>query len=198
MNKIQSLTLALVLCFSSFVMGQGSVVGTINVADSGTVSATVFVPAGSGFVNITDLGWRLDAGVTTGLVTFRSGDVNYASTSATSASGTVVWFANTGTAVGVGEHIIIYDESTGSYILRYTSAATTTSVTVTQAISPALTTSDRIWSVVSSVARPVPNVNSQSSAMSIWLPAMAPTAITIEGNTTACRISANGVRSAYK
>lgn len=170
-----------------------------NTSASGTTSATVFVQDRDEFALITDIAWRLDSNNTTGLIVVRPGDVRYTSTSATSSSGTVVWFANTGTAVATGEYIIILDESAGDYYLRKTIAASTTSVTVSESISPALTTSDLIWSVLGSFERPVGATNSQTVSLgAIWLPKNKPTAITVDGNTTACRISISGHRSNYK
>lgn len=198
MKKLLSLALLLLASASSQVMAQGSITGVFNESATGTTSATVFCDPRNGFANLTDLTWRLDAGVTTGLVTFRSGDTPYAVTSATSSSGTVVYFTNTGTSVAASEHVIVYDTSAGDYYLRYTSAAATTSVTVTQSISPALTTDDKIWSVIGSVSRAVPNVNSLTAAVNIWLPQGRPTAVTLEGNTTSCAISVNGVSSPYR
>lgn len=174
--------------------------GVFNASSSGTTSATVFVDSSTDFPQITDLSWKLDAGVTTGTITFRSGDIKYSSTSATSASGTVVWFANAATSVAVGEYIIIREN--GSYFLRQVTAATTTSVTVSESISSALTTSSLVWAVNSSTStRYAPQLatpTSPYSAVSIWLPKERPTAITVDGNTTACRISVSGNYSNYK
>ena len=194
--KLLALSVALL---PGFALATGEITGTFLTANNGTTSATVFVTSSSEFTSITDLGWQLDSGVTTGQVVFRQGDNRYDVASATSASGTVVWFANTGTNVSAGEYIIIYDDSLGSYLLRQTKAAATTSVTVTESIAVALTTSDKVWSVTSSSSRPVPSTTSQTVfAGPIWLPRNVPTAITLDGNTTACRLSISGVRSNYR
>ncbi len=198
MNKTLSSILSLFLLGTSLVYGQGSIEGVYDEAASGSTSATVFVKPTSAFANITDLSWRLDVGVTTGQIICRPGDVKYTSTSATSASGSTVWFANTGTGVSSGSYIIILDESAGTYFLRQVGAATTTSVTVSEAITPALTTSDIIWSVLGSYSRPVPQANSASAAVNLWFPKNVPTSITVDGNTTSCRISVSGVRSNYR
>lgn len=175
-------------------MAEGPVIGVFNQGASGTTSATVFVKPGNAFSEITDLAWRLDAGVTTGLIIIRTGEAKYDVNSATSGSGTAVWFANTGSDVASADYIIIYDESTGDYLLRHVTAVATTSVTVSESISVGLTTSDKVWLVSSSVQRAVPNTISSASALSIWLPKDAPTAITVDGNTTSCRISVSGVK----
>lgn len=197
-------TLAVMLPMISY--GAGEVTAVYNVGATGTTSATVFIPPGSEYGNITDLAARLDAGVTTGQVIFRVGDVQYNSTSATSASGTTVWFANTGTSVAVGEYIIVYNvtsaqpSGSGTYFVRQVSAATTTSVTVSESIASALTTSDLVWGVPTSVSHPVGNgVNSTTAAIGqVWLPKGKPVAITVDGNTTACRISVSAIRSNYR
>jgi hypothetical protein len=197
---IKSLILAALAVMPIACFASGEVTGVYNTSSSGTTSATIFVPGGSEPFNITDLNWRLDTGCTTGQVIFRSGESMYQSTSVTSASGTVVWFSNPSstTAVAVNDFIIIYDESAGTYFLRTVTAATTTSVTVSESLSPGLTASDKIWSVNQSVSRPVVAINSLTTAVNIWMPRSVPTAITLDGNTTACRISASGVRTNYR
>lgn len=198
MKKLFSILLALVCATAAFA--DSEITGIFNNANNGTTSATIFVEPASEYANITDLGWKLDAGVTTGIIVFRPGDIQYTCTSATSGSGTVAWFSNAGTAVAVGEYIIVHDESLGDFYLRQVIAATTTSVTVSESIPVALTTSDKVWSVEGSFARPIAIVNSQTAAqaVSIWLPKLKPTAITIDGNTTACRISVSGIRTNYR
>lgn len=188
--------------------GAGEITAVYNASNSGTTSATVFIPPGSEYGNITDLATRFDAGVTTGQVIFRPGDVQYSSTSATSATGTVVWFANTSTKVAVGEYIIVYSVTAaeptggGTYYVRQVVAATTTSVTVSESIASALTTSDIVWGVPVSISRPSGALpTSQTTAFgsgNIWLPKNKPVAITVDGNTTACRISVSAVRSNYR
>jgi hypothetical protein len=198
-----SLALACILPMLSY--GAGEVTAVYNLSSSGTTSATVFIPPGSEYGNVTDLATRLDSGVTTGQVIFRTGDVQYSSTSATSASGTVVWFSNAGTSVAVGEYIIVYNvtsaqpSGSGTYFVRQVSAATTTSVTVTESIGSALTTSDIVWGVPLSVSRPAGTLNSQTASVgNIWFPKNKPVAVTIDGNTTACRISLSAIRSNYR
>lgn len=202
MNKITKIMAGLLLAASVYgtAFGQSFVNGTVNKSATGTTSATVVVEPSNAPVEITDLRARFDSGVSTGLVVFRSGDAQYQITSSTSASQSVVSFANTGTAVGVGEYIIVFDASAGDYLLRHVTAATTTSVTVNTAITPALTVLDDIvWSVDSSVERPTSNLVSGTDAFGrVWLPAGRPTAVTVDGNTTACRISLSGVRGTSK
>ncbi len=204
MNKLLSTLLALVIS-THLAFADGEVDGVFSKASSGTTSATVFVGPHSDFTQITDLSWRLDATVTTGLIFIRSGDVEYAVSSATSGSGTVVWFANASTAVAAGEYIIIWDASTGDYLLRCVGVSpSATSVTVTESISIALATADKVWSIEGNYGRPVVNAatsttgNSSSLIGGIWLPRNKPTAITVDGNTTACRIYVNGMRTMHR
>lgn len=202
MNKLLKVILGLAL-LPLMAMADSEVDGTFDAGASGTASATVFLSPSTTFQNITDLGWKLDAGVTTGNVQFRIGDIRYAVNSATSGSGTVVWFANTGTPVTSQEYIIIYDESVGTYLLRQVQVATSTSVTVSESISVGLTVLDLVWSVGNGgagFARPIPNSVSQTvmGPGSIWLPKQVPIAITLDGNVTACKISVSGIRTNYR
>ncbi len=198
MKKLTLILLALFGFLPAMVKADDEVMGTFANASSGTTSATVFIKPSKTFQNITDLAWKLDSGVTSGFIAFRYGEVKYAMSSATVGSGTVVWFANANTNVAVDDTVIIYDESTGDYLLRTVRAATTTSVTVTESISIALTTSDQVWSVNAPNARPVAAINSFASAVSIWLPKDVPIAVTVDGNTTACRISVSGVKTNHR
>lgn len=202
MNKLLKVILGLAL-LPLMAMADSEVDGTFNAGATGTTSATVFLSPSTTFQNITDLGWKLDAGVTTGNVQFRIGDTRYAVNSATSGSGTVVWFANTGTPVVSQEYIIIFDDNVGTYLLRQVQVASATSVTVSESISVGLALQDLVWSVGnggSGFARPVPNSVSQTvmGPGSIWLPKQVPVAITLDGNVTACRISVSGIRTNFR
>ncbi len=168
----------------------------INASATGTTSATAFIPAADGVANITDLGFRLDANVTTGTLGIRQGQKRFSVTSATSASGTQLWFDNSGGDVSALEYVILRQGTT--YTLVRAKAATTTSITLDATLSPATTTSDYVWSTFPTVERPVATTTSATAALSLWLPANVPTALTVDGNTTSCRISASGVRSIYK
>ncbi len=202
MNKIKVMALSLLVIAQGISSANAEDVrGVVNKSATGTTSATLIVEGTADPVELTDQSWRMDASVTTGLIAFRSGDVRYPVTSATSASSTQLWFANTGTAVAVGDYVIIHDVSDDSYILNRAAAATTTSITVQSTISPAITTSDNVWSVNDNTGseKPIPATASATSSFgSIWLPAGRPTAVTIDGNTTSCRISVSGVRSPSK
>lgn len=190
--------LAFAVCLQT-AHAQNYVNGVINKSSTGTTSATVFIEPGDTPVEITDMRTRLDAGVTTGFVSFSIGDVAYPVTSATSSSGTVVFFTNTGTAVAAQEFVIVYDSSAGDYFLRKVTAAATTSVTVAASISPALTVDDTLWSIDSVVERPVLDTTSRTDPFGqVWLPKGKPVAVTVDGNTTACRIAISGVRGNTK
>lgn len=201
MNQFIKKTIAglfLLACIQVSVFGQ-YVNGPVNKSASGTTSATVIVEGGNAPVELTDVGFRFDAGVTTGLLVVQSGDAQYDVASATAASTSIIWFTNTGTAVAVGEYVILFDESTGDHYLRRVNAATTTSVTVQASIGIAQTILDKVWSVDSTVERPVTgNPSATSNVGRVWLPAGRPTALTVDGNTTACRISVSGVRGNTK
>lgn len=197
-KMIKALSTCILLSMAAIGYGQSPVDAIIDEGATGTASATVFINEGTSNVNITDLSWRLDAGVSTGTVDFRIGDNRYNVSSATSASSTQLWFANTGTTVAVDSFVIIYDVSAGDYFLRKAVAATTTSITLNVSLSPAITTSDLVWNTRGTISKAVANTVSTSTAYNIWLPANVPTAITLDGNTTACRISVSGVRSNYR
>jgi hypothetical protein len=184
---------------ASSLMAQSAIVGTFNGSSSGTTSCTAFVDqTADGFAQITDLNWKIDAGCTTGFIAFRSADTRYSSTSATSASGSVAWFDNAGGDIAAQDYIIIYDSSARAHYLRKVTVAATTSVTVSEAITPALTTGDYIYSVNTAVERPIQVQSTTAAACSIWLPRGKPVAITLDGNTTACRLSFSGVKSPSK
>lgn len=195
-NTILSLLALVALSLQAF--GQGSVDAVFNVGATGTTSATAIVPAALGTGQITDLATRLDAGLTTGTIEIRNATTRKAVTSATSASGTQLWFTNTGTAVGVSSYVIYFNAAAGSYTLVKALAATTTSITATAAITPATATTDFVYPLAAVVSRPVSTATSTSTPASIWIPSGMPAALTLDGNTTACRIAVSGVRSEYK
>ncbi len=175
-----------------------------NVSATGTTSATAIVPSGTGIAEVTDLSYRLDAGTTTGTISQYAGARAYLITSATASAASVLWISNDSTGIAVGEFIIFLDASTGNYFLRRVSAATTTSITINSSIAVTTeVTNDRVWSTLATVEKPVENLttgaNSRSGGLcSIWLPAGVPSALVIDGNTTSCRISVNGVRGNRK
>ena len=199
MNKLIKV-MALLLGIAFAIPGYAQVQDVFSQSATGTTSATVFVEGGGGFGEITDLSYRLDSNVTSGFVAIRSGQTKYPITSATSATGSVLWFSNTGTGVAQNDYIVFFDQSEGQYYLRRVTAATTTSVTLLTSLAPATTTSDYVWSLRDPVEKAVaPGLTSgQSTVTSIWLPRNVPSAITLDGNTTSCRISVSGTWSSNK
>ena len=199
-NIIKLLGIVLVAAFCSVVQAQNYVTETYAVGATGTTSATVVIPKANGFLEITDLIWDVDNTITSATVDIRAGDIEYAVASATSGSGTVLWFTNTGTAVAVGEYVLFYDESLGTYTMVRVNAATTTSVTCQETISVATTVLDKVFSLKTAVRRNAPDITTSSTVagQSIWLPSGLPSAITIDGNTTACKIEASGIRTLYR
>lgn len=201
MNKLKLLFCSILLAVTSAAFAQTQS-GSFNESATGTKSATAFVPSGLGDGEITDLSWRLDNGVSSGFVSMKTGRAKFVSTSVTGASGTVAWFSNAGTQVAAGDYIIIEDVSSYSSNLALfrVLVATTTSVTTDSTITPALATNDLIWWVPASQVseKAVANTVSNTGSVAIWCPGAGPTAVTIDGNTTACRIQISGVRTKYK
>ncbi len=194
------MTGVLLMLLSVSGYAQDTVQNVFGLSSTGTTSATVIIPEGAGFANVTDLAYRLDSAVTTGTVGIRMGQVKYPITSSTASAASVLWITNTGTAVAALEYVIVYDASAGTYYLRRVSAATTTSITIDSSISITTETADYVWSTFDTVEKPVSNTTSATIGNGsmlgvLWLPANAPSALTIDGNTTACRISVNGVRT---
>lgn len=201
MKKFLSLILLTVLA-SVQVYGQATE-ATFLAGATGTTSATVFVPTASSAAEIRDLSYRLDAGVTTGTVDIRVAKARYSITSATAASGTTLWFANTGSAIVTqGDYVIFEDASspTANYYLYRAKTVTSTSITVQETITPATALLDNVYPLNATVRRPAPPVNSTTSAnrVSIWLPAGLPSALTLDGNTTSCQLEVSGVRGNSK
>lgn len=179
----------------------GAVDSTFNTSASGTTSATVFVPEGRGYANVTDLAWKLDSGVTTGTVAIRSAIERKKVTSATASSAQVIYISNPGNSLTLSNYVIFLDASTGTHYLRRIAASSTTSVTLDSSISGiASTTDDVLYLCAATVTKPVINLTSATVApgINLWLPNNLPTALTLDGNTTACQIEASGVRSQYK
>jgi hypothetical protein len=194
MNKILALLAALFLV-SLPIHAEQYVAGPFNDTADGTRSATAFVPAGQGLAHVTDLTWDLDATVTTGTVDIRRGEAEFAVSSATSASGTAIWFDNDPTFVSAYEYVIFYDSSLKTYSLFRCVTSAATSITVQETIGVATTTSDKLYSCLSTIRRHAPNVTSSTwSPADIWLPSDLPSALTVDGNTTSCRISVSGTR----
>lgn len=193
-NKILGMVGALLLAVTP-IRATDEIQSTFSSTADGTKSATAFVPAANGFANVTDISYDLDTAVATGTIDIRQAEVEKAISSATSASGTVFWFDNDPTIVSAGEYIIFYDASANQYYLNRCNASSATSITVYETITPATTTSDKIYSCLPTVRRHAVNVTSESLGLvDIWLPADLPSALTIDGNTTSCRISINGKR----
>jgi len=197
--KLLSLVAAFGVLLGVNSYGQSTASDVINKSATGTTSATVVVPEGNDFVNVTDLAWRLDAGVTTGFIGINIGQSRHPITSATASAASVLYFDNAGTDVAALDYIIFFDKSTGSYYLRRTTAAATTSVTVGSSISvTTVVNDDAVWSTQDIVQKPVVNTTSATGAsgsLNVWIPAKVPAAFTIDGNTTSCRISLSGVRT---
>jgi hypothetical protein len=192
MKKILSLVLG--LAFALNVQAQQFVVSTFADSEDGTRSATAFVPKSAGFGQITDLAYKLDAGITTGTVDIHRGEREIAVNSATSGTGSVLWFDNDPTAVSALEYLIFWDDSAKTYFLYRATVATATSITI-QETAPITTTSDKVYACSAVVRRHAPNVVSNSlGACDIWLPSDMPSALTLDGNTTSCRIAISGVR----
>jgi len=166
-----------------------------NKGATGTTSATVIVPNGNGEAVINDLAYQIDAGLATATIAIRPGKTKFAVTSATSASGSVLWFTNSGTQVGVASYVIYFNAANATYTLLRASAATTTSITVQETITPATTTSDLVYSTEGTINRhALPSQTFTSGNVNIWLPKNVPSALTLDGNTTSCRISISGRR----
>jgi len=167
---------------------------TFSSSADGTTSATVFVPKGSGFAHITDLSYDLDSAVTTGTVDIRAAESEQSIASATSGTGTVLWFDNDPTHVSAQEYVIFFDESANAYFLYKCTATAAASITI-QETAPITTTSDKVYPLKATARRHAVNVISGSlGSADIWLPSDLPSALTIDGNTTSCRISINGVK----
>lgn len=196
-NKILALVMASVLLSGSALQAaELHVKSTFGASADGTTSSTVFAPKASGVGQITDLAYRLDSGLTTGTVDIRRAESEQSISSATSTTGSVLWFDNDPTLVSLAEYVIFYDDSAGSYFLYRCTATAATSITV-QETAPVTTTSDKIYPCMATVRRHAPAVVSNTMGNNnIWLPSDLPSALTLDGNTTSCRISVSGVRLA--
>lgn len=200
MNKFLSLALFVALGISQ-AFGQATE-STILAGNTGTTSATVFVPTGTSAAEIRDIAHRLDNGVTTGTIDIRTAKSRSVVTSATSASQSVLWLDNDPTLVSVGDYVIFEDAdstTTPMYLFR-AKASASTSITVQETIGVATTTSDNIYPLRAAVRRPAqPNHSPTANPhVSIWLPAGFPSALTLDGNTTSCSIAISGVRGNSK
>lgn len=201
MKKLMVTLLALTLCAING-WAQGAVSSVFGESASGTKSATVIVKPGKEPGVVTDLTWEVDTGVTTGSVDIRLGKKRFAVASATSGSGTVLWFTNSGTQVAADDFVIFHDVSVGTFTLHRVQASTATSATVYETVSVATTTDDLVYSLLSVLRRPARPVTTSGTtgpaAVEIHIPADLPSAFVIDGNTTSCRINVNGVRSPHK
>ena len=194
-NKLLAI-MALMLSFAAVsVQAQEQyAASTFGSSADGTASATAFVPKATGLARVTDLSYNLDTGTSTGTVDIRRGESEKAIASATSGTGTVLWFDNDPTAVSAQEYVIFYDDSAATYFLYKCTASAATSITI-QETAPITTTSDKLYSCLATVRRHAQNPKSSTvGPVNIWLPSDLPSALTIDGNTTSCRISVNGVR----
>lgn len=193
MNK-KLIALLMALSLSVSVHAQQYVVSTFSDSEDGTKSATAFVPKASGFAHITDLAYRLDAGVTTGTVDIHRGEREISVNSATSGTGSILWFDNDPTAVSAQEYVIFWDDSASTYFLYKATVSAATSITI-QETAPITTTSDKVYPCSAVTRRHATNTVSGSlGSCDIWLPSDMPAALTLDGNTTSCRISVTGNR----
>jgi hypothetical protein len=193
MNKILTLLMGLVLAAN--LQANDIVRSTFSESADGTRSATAFVPKGAGFANVTDISYRLDSGATTATIDIQRAEKEHAVTSATTSTA-VLWFDNDPAAISLSEYVIIYDESSNSYSLTRCSATASTSATVYSTQS--LTTSDKVYSCLATVRRHAPEMVTETvGSVNIWLPSDLPSALTLDGNTTSCRISVDGRRISY-
>lgn len=167
---------------------------------TGTTSATVVVKPGTSAAEIRDVGFRVDAGNNSATIDIRTGKSRKNVNSATSGSGTVLWFDNDPTVATTDDFVLFEDASLGTYSLLRVQASATTSITVRETISVATTTSDGVYPLNARVRRPAPVSPSStvSYVTSIWLPAGVPSALTLDGNTTSCQIAISGVRTNTK
>lgn len=194
MKKLLLLTV-LMLGIAGRSYGQADILSSFTASSQGTVSTTVVIPAGQGQAMISDLAFKMDAGVTSGTVNVVPGRAGYSITSAT-ASGSVYFFDNTGSHVVAGSYVIFDDVSTGVLTLNRVLSATTTSCTTQETMAAATTTSDFIFSTLGRFNRPIPQSISTTigSAVNIWLPSGVPSALFLDGNTTACSLFIDGIR----
>lgn len=168
--------------------------GIVNTSTSGTTSAMAYITAGnSTAVKLTDIAWKVDAGNVSSTLNIRQGIKRFASTSATTSSA-VVWFANADSQIAAGSYLLFEDTSAGSLTLTRASAASTTSATCYDTFSA--TTSDNVWALSTVVTRPAVDTATSGTKLpgDVWLPGSAPTALILDGNTTACKLSVSGAR----
>ena len=202
MKNMKNLLLSAAFAFASLQAFGQATESTILSGATGTTSATVFVPTATSAAEIRDITHRLDTGVISGTVDIRTGKSRSSVTSATAASTSVVYFDNDPTLTSIGDYVIVEDNSstTAPYILLRAKASTSTSITVQETIGVALTTSDAVYPLAPAVRRVAqPNNSPTANArVSIWLPAGLPSALTLDGNTTACTLEISGVRGNSK
>ena len=193
MNKLLTSLLALVAMVLPLQAEQFAV-STFGSSADGTRSATAFVPKAAGLAQVTDLAYALDQDVSTGTVDIHRGEREISVNSATSGTGSVLWFDNDPTAVSAAEYVIFWDDSAAAYFLYRCVTTAATSITI-QETAPILTTNDKVYPCMARVRRFAQNPKSNTiGACDIWLPSDMPSALTIDGNTTSCRISVNGKR----
>lgn len=192
MNNIYKALFLIALTFASSAFAERTQV--INGGNTGTTSATVIIPPNDGTAHITDLVWDLDNTVTTGTIDIRPGKDEFSVTSATSGTGSVIWFDNSASSAAAASYLIL-ETSTSTSLVRCTAVATT-SVTVQETVA-AMAVGNKVWTTRGTFRRNAPDQTTSSTLapVNLYLPAKVPSAITIDGNTTACKIYVGGERS---
>lgn len=195
---LNKLVLLIGLGLAASAFADGDIDRVFNTGSTGTTSATAIVSPSDSPMQVTDLVWDLDNTVTTGTVDISIGNRRLAVSSATSGSGSVIWFDNSQSLVASGDYLIAVVAGT-STLVRTKGTVATTSATIQETLA-AMATTDALWTTATRIRRNAPDLTTSSTLapVSIWLPANVPAAFTIDGNTTACKISLSGVRSAYK
>jgi hypothetical protein len=195
MKKLLLLSV-MVLAFNFASYADTGAISTFQEGSTGTTSATVVIRPSEGSAHVTDIIYKLDSTLTTGTISVYPGKARFLVTSAT-ASGTTLWFDNSSSAVAAGDFVILSDVSTVNNYLYRTTAVTTTSVTINSSITAATTTSDIVYSTRGRFVRHAPTINTSQTfpSVSVWLPSGVPSAIAVDGNTTACSIFVSGVRT---
>lgn len=166
--------------------------GTFVVGTNGTTSATAIVPPAAGAAIVTDLVAATDAGNVSATVQIRTGKVRKAVSSATTA-GNTVWFTNTSTNLAVQGYAIVHETGANTLLLVKVASATATQVQVYETL-PNLDTSDYIYPLNVTVPRGANMSATVMGPVNIWLPANLPSALTLDGNTTSCKLSVSGYR----
>lgn len=193
-NKLLALIGAFALSIGQLNAAELYVSSTFGDSEDGTRSATAFVPKANGLAKVGDLRYNIDSNVTTATVDIQRAESEQAIASATSGTGSILWFDNDPTLVSVSEYVIFWDDSAATYFLYRCKATAAASITI-QETAPITTTSDKIYPCLPTIRRPVPQpLSGTIGSVDIWLPSDLPSALTLDGNTTSCRISVMGTR----